>query len=377
MGITALVMAGGEAIRMNSGTEKPLLEVGSKPMMQHVVDALRQSKIVDRIIVAVSTSTPETARMAERLRTEVLETPGEGYISDMKYAIKALGLHDVLIVSADLPLITSGIVHEAVESYASQGKPSLAVMAPVNLYRQLGRKPEYVFEVDGESLVPVGVNIIDGTRIDEPKLEEAVLITRSEELTLNVNTPRDLEAARKHLQKAKDPMNVKNTSKTLPPRKVPRTYLVARIAVFSALSVVGSLIHPPSPIQTVAFDSSPGFFVALYFGSLDGALVSGIGHLVTSVINGFPLGVIHFPIALGMALAGATMGAINRIESSWAFIPAVAAGIGINTGLVVTVVPSLGWGAALTLLPFLLLAAALNGIVAALAYVGVRGRLGA
>jgi uncharacterized membrane protein len=135
------------------------------------------------------------------------------------------------------------------------------------------------------------------------------------------------------------------------------------------------LIHPPSPIQTVAFDSSPGFFVALYFGALDGALVSGIGHLVTSVINGFPLGAVHFPIAMGMALAGATMGAINRIKCSWAFIPAVAAGIAINTGLVVVVVPALGWGAALTFLPFLLLAASLNGIVAGLAYVGVRGRL--
>jgi adenosylcobinamide-phosphate guanylyltransferase len=375
MGITALVMAGGKATRMNSGTEKPLLVVGSKPMMQHVVDTLRQSKIVDRIVVAVSTSTPETARMAGRLRIEVLETPGEGYISDMKYAIKTLGLHDVLIVSADLPFITSEIVHQAVDRYASQGKPSLAVMTPVDLYRRLGRKPEYVFEVDGENLVPVGVNIIDGTRIDESKLEEAVLVAESEELTLNVNTPRELRAARKHLQKVEDPMHVRNASRTRSPRKVPRTYLIARIAVFSALSVVGSLIHPPSPIQTVAFDSSPGFFVALYFGPLDGALVSGIGHLVTSVINGFPLGVIHFAIALGMMLAGATMGALNRIESSWACIPAVAAGIAVNTGLVVVMVPSLGWGAALTFLPFLLLAAALNGIVAALAYVGVRGRL--
>ena len=375
MGITALVMAGGKATRMNSGTEKPLLEVGGKPMIQHVVDALRQSKTVDRIIVAVSASTPETARMARRLKIEVLQTPGDGYISDMKYVIKRLGLHDVLIVSADLPLITSEIVHQAVERYASQGKPSLAVMTPIDVYGRLCPTPDYVFEVDGERLVPIGVNIIDGTRIDEPELEQAVLVTESEELAVNVNTPSELEAARKRLQKVRDPIRMRNESETLLPRKIPRTYRLARIAVFSALSVIGSLIHPPSPIQTVAFDSSPGFFVALYFGALDGALVSGIGHLVTSVINGFPLGVVHFPIAMGMAVAGATMGAINRIERSWAFIPAIAAGIAINSGLVVVVVPALGWGAALVFLPFLVLGASLNGIVAALVYMGVRGRL--
>jgi hypothetical protein len=54
---------------------------------------------------------------------------------------------------------------------------------------------------------------------------------------------------------------------------------------------------------------------------------------------------------------------------------AVAVGIAINTGLVVVVVPVLGWAAALAFVPFLFLAASLNGVLAALAYLGVRGRL--
>lgn len=161
-------------------------------------------------------------------------------------------------------------------------------------------------------------------------------------------------------------------SEILPRRKVPTTYRLARISAFSALSVIGSFIHPPTPIQTVAFDSAPGFFAALYFGPLDGTAVSGIGHVVTSIINGFPLGILHLPIALGMAAAGAMIGFINRRAG---FVVAVATGIAINTGLVVVVIPSLGWGAVLGFLPFLFLAASLNGIVAALAYVGVRGRL--
>jgi len=371
MTVTALIMAGGKATRMKSTTEKPLLEVGGRPMIEHVVEALKQSRMVDRIVVAVSGNTPRTTRKATELSIEVLQTPGEDYISDMRYAIRKLGLGDVLTVAADIPFITTEIVDRALEEYRSSGKPSLAVMAPADVYRRVGSKPEYVFEVDGRRLVAIGLNIIDGRRIDEPELDQAVFVTGSEESAINVNTPKELEVARERFTKVRGA----DSGKMSLPRRVPRTYRLARISVFSALSVVGSFIHPPSPVQTVAFDSSPGFFAALYFGTMDGALVSGIGHIVTSIINGFPLGILHLPIALGMAVAGGMMGLVNRISDKRGYLAAVPVGIAINSGLVVVLVPTLGLGAALGFLPFLFIAASLNGLVATMVYVGVRGRL--
>ncbi len=158
-------------------------------------------------------------------------------------------------------------------------------------------------------------------------------------------------------------------------RKMSKTYRVARISIFSALCVIGSFIHPPSPIQTVAFDSSPGFFAALYFGAIDGLLVTGIGHMITSIVNGLPLGILHLPIALGMASAGWAMGLVNNINYRWGFIPAAICGIAINSALFVMAIPALGWAAAIAFAPFLLLASTMNGAVATLAYVSVRGRL--
>jgi uncharacterized membrane protein len=288
----------------------------------------------------------------------------------MQYAIKTLNLSDVLTVAADIPFITAELVDRAVEKYRSSGKASLAVMAPADVYRKISSEPEYVFEIDGRRLVPIGLNVIDGRRIDEKELDQAVLVTGLEEHAVNVNTQSELEEARERFTKARGA----GASEKSPSTRTPKTYRLARIAVFSALSVVGSFIHPPSPIQTVAFDSSPGVFAALYFGVADGALVSGIGHIVTSIINGFPLGILHLPIALGMAAAGAAMGFINRL-SRRAYFAAVLTGVAINTSLVVVVVPVLGWAAALSFLPFLLLASVLNALIAALAYVGVRGRL--
>ncbi len=155
-------------------------------------------------------------------------------------------------------------------------------------------------------------------------------------------------------------------------RKVPHTLRIVRIAVCAALSVVGSFIHLPSPVTSVAFDSAPGFFAALYFGPLEGFCVFGFGHLATAVVSDFPLGILHLPIAAGLAVAGAVVGVINR---KWSFIPAVAAGVALNTGLVVLAIPALGVAGTLFFTPFLFLAASVNGVVATFVYLAVRWRL--
>lgn len=158
--------------------------------------------------------------------------------------------------------------------------------------------------------------------------------------------------------------------------KTSATWRAARIAIFTALSVIGSFIKPPSPIPSVAFDSAAGFFVALYFGAFEGAVVSGIGHVATAAVSGFPYGILHIPIALGMALAGGSIGLVNRMNKKWGFMPALIVGVIINTALVFPIAPWIGgWLAALGLSPFLLLAASLNAIAAALVYVALRRKL--
>ena len=154
--------------------------------------------------------------------------------------------------------------------------------------------------------------------------------------------------------------------------KVPHTLRVVRIAVFAALSVVGSFIHLPSPVPSVAFDSAPGFFAALYFGPVEGFCVFGFGHLATAVVSDFPLGILHLPIALGLAFAGAVVGVVNQ---RWDVIPAVVSGIAINTGLVVLAIPVLGVAGTLSFTPFLFVAAVVNGAVATVAYLTLRRRL--
>jgi adenosylcobinamide-phosphate guanylyltransferase len=196
MGITALVMAGGKGTRMKTREEKPLLKVGGKPLIEHVLDALKNATKVDKIIVAVSPYTPKTAKTAKRFAVQVFKTPGKDYVFDACYAIKKLKLGTVLVVSADLPVINGKHIDKIIEYYyQSCNKPALVVMVPVETYKRLGLKPNYISEVEGKRLTPAGINIIDGTQIDNNPLQEDIFIIDREEIALNVNTPKDLKIA--------------------------------------------------------------------------------------------------------------------------------------------------------------------------------------
>ena len=198
MGIAALVMAGGKATRMEAAIEKPLLIVADKPMIHRVIDSLKKAESVDRLIIAVTSATRQTAEAARALGVEVIETSGEGYEQDMQQAIKRLGLKDVVIVAADLPFLAPAIVDAAVRNYFLSSKPALMVAAPIELYEKFGLKASYAFNYEGQELAPVGLNVIDGTRIDEGRLEETVFVIRDRDLIFNVNTQVDLKLARNH-----------------------------------------------------------------------------------------------------------------------------------------------------------------------------------
>jgi GTP:adenosylcobinamide-phosphate guanylyltransferase len=146
--------------------------------------------------MAVSANTPQTALMAQKLHVQVLRTPGVDYVSDMRYAITKLHLGETLVLSADLPFLAGDIVDRAIEAFRASGKPSLSVMALASVYKEMGSKPQHVFSIHGRKLVPIGLNLVDGKRINESELDQIVLEVDSKELALNVNALSDYELAK-------------------------------------------------------------------------------------------------------------------------------------------------------------------------------------
>jgi len=201
MDVTALVMAGGKGTRLLLSEEKPLLRVGDKTLIEHVLIALKNARNVSNIVVAVSNYTPKTAELLLNFPVSIIKTPGKGYISDMTYAIKTLGLRTVLTISADLPLIKAKIIDDIVEFYKKSGKPALSVAVSMDTKTRLGLGRTYEFELNGKLLVPAGINLIDGQKIDQEELEEEIYVSEKKEVAININTEKELKIAEAHFRK--------------------------------------------------------------------------------------------------------------------------------------------------------------------------------
>jgi adenosylcobinamide-phosphate guanylyltransferase len=132
----------------------------------------------------------------------VIKTPGKEYVSDMGYAVKKLKLRHVLAIAADLPLITGEVVDAILECYEQCGKPALAVVVPMETKEKLGLSGEYAFELGDMLVVPAGINVIDGRRIDEEELDQEVCLLDLKEVAVNINTVQELKIAETLLRKA-------------------------------------------------------------------------------------------------------------------------------------------------------------------------------
>ena len=73
-------------------------------------------------------------------------------------------------------------------------------------------------------------------------------------------------------------------------------------SMFIALSLVGAMIKIPSPIGSIAFDGFPALLAAVALGPITGGIVAGLGHILSALIGGTPLGPFHFLIMLEMAV---------------------------------------------------------------------------
>jgi len=193
--LDALVMAGGRGSRMKLPIEKPLLEINGKKLIEYVLDALEKSNNIDNIHIAVSANGPETGKwLSHRSRDfNIINTPGSGYVSDMVDAVKSAGINGpVLMVMADLPLISSEMIDEVITKYHTIPQPALSVYNLLSVCRSKGLRPDTVFNKNGQLIVPSGLNILDADKIHEEQ-EDYNYILDNHRLAVNVNTVEDLE----------------------------------------------------------------------------------------------------------------------------------------------------------------------------------------
>ncbi|SKC81647.1 ECF transporter S component [Maledivibacter halophilus] len=148
------------------------------------------------------------------------------------------------------------------------------------------------------------------------------------------------------------------------------------MAMFIALSFVGSYIKIPSPLGTIAFDSTAGYLSGLILGGITGGTIGFLGHILTSASIGFPLSLpVHLIVAIMMFISVYLYGFVYKKTNIFigAFVGILLNGI--VSPLILLIFPQFGWPFFLGIAPFLLIGSTLNVILSALVFIPLKNTL--
>jgi adenosylcobinamide-phosphate guanylyltransferase len=186
-----LIMAGGKGTRMQSNEEKLLLEY-KKPLVLHVIDALKGSNCFEKIIAATSPNSPQTQKIIAENNVTIFETLGENFVADLNYILKKLDDY-VFVTSGDLPLLDESIVEQIVDTVNSD-KTWTSIVTTKSFQSSLGLNPECIILFNNESYVHTGISIVNASEIKNlESVKEDYLIINDKRVCLNVNTKTDFD----------------------------------------------------------------------------------------------------------------------------------------------------------------------------------------
>ena len=186
-----LVMAGGKGTRMDISNEKLLLEY-KKPVIFHVIDALKNSHCFSKVIVATSQNSPDTKQALEQRGIETLTTSGSGYTNDLNFLLQSMDGF-VFVVSGDLPLLDEKIIQDITEKFNSESVWT-SFLVSKKFLNSLGLESSLLVNSDNIECTYTGISIINANKIKNlNSVKENYIILDDKRIAFNLNTRKDYE----------------------------------------------------------------------------------------------------------------------------------------------------------------------------------------
>lgn len=185
-----LVMAGGKGTRMQTKGEKLLLQY-KKPVIIHVIDALKNSNCFSKIMAATSGNSPNTQDLLQDNGIEIIKTKGDGYVSDLNFALSYLQ-EPALVVSGDMPLLDGKVIKDLVASYDNGAWQSFLITK--KFLDDMDITLEFSVNHNGKECYYTGLSIVDPKKISSMgTVKETYRIIDDKRLALNLNTKHDYD----------------------------------------------------------------------------------------------------------------------------------------------------------------------------------------
>lgn len=118
MKIGAIIQARMGSTRLSG---KVMKDLEGKTVLEHVIDRVKQSKMIDEIIIATTTHERDSVIEVEALRCGVKAFKGseDDVLSRYYYVAKENGLDVVVRITSDCPLIDPKVIDEIIQCYVN------------------------------------------------------------------------------------------------------------------------------------------------------------------------------------------------------------------------------------------------------------------
>jgi len=186
-----LVMAGGKGTRMSLPGEKLLLKY-KKPIIFQVIQALKDSGSVSKIICTTSPNSPITRNAIIESNLEYFETSGRGYVEDLNFALQKFK-ETALVVSGDLPLLDGDIIKKIVSMH-DKNTVWLSILVTKDFLESMGLSPKFYTKFQNKECCYTGISIVESDKItDLNQVEEKYKILDDKRVAFNLNTKNDYD----------------------------------------------------------------------------------------------------------------------------------------------------------------------------------------
>ncbi len=184
-------MAGGKGTRMESEQEKLLLKY-KKPVILHVIDALRESECFSKILATTSKNSPQTKQLLEENNVETIETSGNGYVSDLNQVLSSLD-EPVLVTSGDLPFLDGEIIKNITEMYKPENIWT-SIIVTKGFLDSIHLTSDYKISHEGQDCFFTGISLVNAKQIKNlENVKETYQILDDKRVAFNLNTKQDYE----------------------------------------------------------------------------------------------------------------------------------------------------------------------------------------
>ena len=194
----ALIMCGGKGKRIKDFcSDKAMLKLDNKPLIEHILIALKKSKKFNRIYAAASCNSKLTMNFLKNHQDsfngflKIIETSGIDYTTDLMFVLEKLNPSVVFVLPSDMPLITSELIDRIISSWEVD-QQCMSILLDKEFIINLGLLPTISIKSVGKEYFYSGITIFDSSKIQSGLvIKEHYITLNNERLAFNINTKKD------------------------------------------------------------------------------------------------------------------------------------------------------------------------------------------